>query len=1116
MKPPSRGRTAAGVAVVLAALVSSCSEPKVPPPSKNATADEAAALASARNLGKLHFDRETEEGYAASVAAWREAVALSKGGRDEKLNLARALLETKEGAAEAATLLSEVAATWTDADRPAAVDYLRGLAAKRVDDHEASAAHFDRAAKRRPDHAHAALQKGRALFLLKRMEDALVAFDAALTIDPTFRAAAFHRYVVLERLGRDAAEVEAAHAVYDAIPEAGQPDPERCDFTKATRIPIDRRDAEPAQPTLVWRDSTAETTSVAALSGVVAFVLADSDDDGREEIFAATASGIVRARRGVAAAETLRSSGAFADVRSLAAGDVDNDGLFDLVVARDGAVGFVFGATTPSPVVVDAAVDGVPRTLDLFDYDHDGDLDAIVVVVRNGAASANVLRNNGDRTFARMSDVFLGAIAPGLVRADAHDVDQRNDLDFVFPTQEGAVAFLNRRAAGFAAAPLALAIVGAGVAVVRVEDLDADGAPDLLTAGAAGLVVAKNADSLGRPHAFVLRDATTLAIDGGVVDCVLEDADLDGDFDAIAATTRGFVVARNRRGGEFSLDAEVPTDAPVRRIATGVLDGDPSADVVLLLSDGRLRVFSSAATPSYAGWTVRPEGRQDNRGSVGAVVEQSAGALYQSAMIKGPSGLRLGLGRFAREGIDGLRLRYPQGVVQPVFRDELVFDAAGTCRFKQKEGLVASCPFLYVAGPSGMEFLTDVVGIAPLDEWLPPGATPILDPEERVRIDGAKVSTADGVARFSITEELRETTYLDRVELDALDHPADLDLFVDESTRQGAYDPFVVFAARTRELAPPTRVLLPNGADAAAEAAAIDGRYLHGYPDAPSQLRGWVPRYAIELETPIDARALLLTGRIAWYDSTVAYSAAQHGRSWGPLRLERVRDDGGVDVLVEDLGVPAGMDRTMVATWSTPVGKGGRLRLSGAHRFLWDRVAFAPSVERVEIDGDAESVELSDGRAILRRKAPLRAAVLREHGYSAIVGDRSRHEQRYAFDAAAPDDAFPRAVGRTTRFGPVDELLARHDDRFVVIVAGDRVDLDFEAPAAAAPDRRRTWFLLVTGFAKEGGFHNTTGSAIEPLPFRGMSRYPPPKGETPDDPAARDAYLRAFQTRPVR
>jgi hypothetical protein len=169
----------------------------------------------------------------------------------------------------------------------------------------------------------------------------------------------------------------------------------------------------------------------------------------------------------------------------------------------------------------------------------------------------------------------------------------------------------------------------------------------------------------------------------------------------------------------------------------------------------------------------------------------------------------------------------------------------------------------------------------------------------------------------------------------------------------------------------------------------------------------------------------------------------------------------------------------IVPLGKTPLPAGSRLRLTAQYRFLWDRIrtAAAPSHKRPVV-----------------HRAKLEKAELYHHGYSAYIGDPGRHEQSYDFDHSAPDDRYPRAVGMVNEYGDVLPLLGKHDDQFVIIVAGDAVKLDFVAPPSKA-GMSRTWFLKVTGWAKEGSFHNATGQQVAPLPFRSMSVYPPAAGE---------------------
>ena len=97
------------------------------------------------------------------------------------------------------------------------------------------------------------------------------------------------------------------------------------------------------------------------------------------------------------------------------------------------------------------------------------------------------------------------------------------------------------------------------------------------------------------------------------------------------------------------------------------------------------------------------------------------------------------------------------------------------------------------------------------------------------------------------------------------------------------------------------------------------------------------------------------------------------------------------------------------------------------------------------------------------------------------------------------------------------ELLDQADDRYVIMGAGDEVELRFSAAElpALAPGWVRDYLLLVDGWAKENEANTAFGDSVTPLPFHSMSGYPYGPDESYPTTPAHQADLVRYHTRPA-
>jgi len=210
---------------------------------------------------------------------------------------------------------------------------------------------------------------------------------------------------------------------------------------------------------------------------------------------------------------------------------------------------------------------------------------------------------------------------------------------------------------------------------------------------------------------------------------------------------------------------------------------------------------------------------------------------------------------------------------------------------------------------------------------------------------------------------------------------------------------------------------------------------------------------------------------------------------------------------------PAAQTAPSLKLWSvSDLRAPGRRQSSGASATLGERVS-SRSFSKQQATEAQQPLEPQASVAEL----PLVSADLHYRGFSTPVSD-PRHRKPDSFDyrhvlAHAPWNPF---LGNYTRYGEVGQLLARTDDRLVVMAAGDEMTVKFSARGLPPlkPGWKRDFFLYASGYAKDGEPNTAYSRTVAPLPFRAMPNYPYEPESYPDGPEQR-AYLRKYQTRPA-
>ncbi len=381
-----------------------------------------------------------------------------------------------------------------------------------------------------------------------------------------------------------------------------------------------------------------------------------------------------------------------------------------------------------------------------------------------------------------------------------------------------------------------------------------------------------------------------------------------------------------------------------------------------------------------------------------------------------------------------------------------------------------------------------------------------VDHDEYIQIPGSSLQAVDGKLQVHITEELHEVSYLDKIQLIAVDHQASTSIYTNDKFKSPPYPEFRLFGGQTKHYATVAR---ENGVtDVTDRLARIDARY----PDTfPHDSAGVAASHTLELNfgraAPDNKAVLILNGWVDWADGSTFLGASQSGNGGLAFPALQVKDKAGRwQTVIADMGMPSGKPKTIAVDLTGKFLSASReVRIVTNLCVYWDEIflldhAAAPTV----------------------RLTPLNATVADLHyrGFSRLQVDprRQQPERRRGFRVpGGPVSNWNPTEGRYTRYGNVQSLVTRVDDRLLIMGSGDEVKLEYATAALPLLPKgwARDYLLLVDGWAKDADANTAFSTSVAPLPFHGMSAYPYRANEHfPDDAAHRD-YQTNFLTRPA-
>ena len=719
----------------------------------------------------------------------------------------------------------------------------------------------------------------------------------------------------------------------------------------------------------------------------------------------------------------------------------------------------------------------------VLDIEADGDLDLVVSRIEG---PSQVVRNNGDMKFAPSTSL---AEVPPLRQLIWLDFDNDGDADVAVLDRRGRVLFYqNERSGRFL--PAVRPFADNTIVALTAGDVTRDGAFSLVALNADGAIQAASKDPRG--EAWVTRelsrwqDAPDLhaAFESRRASLHLADLDNNGAIDLVASAETKSVVWLGAREPTFQRLADSPA---MFVAAVSDLDGDGRIDLVGMTPDGA-RIVQNLSGAGY-GWqlleTRAVQTAGDNRFNsfgLGGRIELRAGQLVQAAPILS-SRTHFGLGRYARAGV--ARIVWPNGTVL------IEFDLEPNSVVSAQQRLKGSCPFVFAHDGAGLRFVKDFIWRSPLGLRINSQDTAgITQTEDWIKVPGDLLAAHDGGYELRITAELWETHFFDSISLMAVDHPAEVDVWVDERFVAASQPTLGVVA--TTPPRPLEHVYDERGELVTEWTRRIDGRYVDSFQ--LGRFQGVAEEHWIEFRLDPDlpeGRPTHLIGH-GWVYPTdsslnVAMAQGDFARPFG-LVLEVADDDGTWRAASPDLGFPAGKNKTVLLPLPEELISQGkrRFRLRTNLEVYWDYLGWAIAKPDVPLQTVPRKPAIAD---------------LRYRGFSELSSPNRRRPDVPRYDRLSGTGQRWRDLeGFYTRYGDVRELLAEVDDRYIIMNAGDEILLRFEEIEPPAAGWKRDFVLVGDGWVKDGDYNTAFSKSVRPLPTHDSADYSAVPGALRDDP----------------
>jgi tetratricopeptide (TPR) repeat protein len=721
------------------------------------------------------------------------------------------------------------------------------------------------------------------------------------------------------------------------------------------------------------------------------------------------------------------------------------------------------------------------------DYDHDGDLDLIV----SAEDGVSMWLNIADWTFIEHSQYSKLPPADAKIHSlIAVDWDRDVAID-VLCLGENTAGYLGNILHGrlrWQEFPEEAAWLGGSKSLAVLES-DANFSWDILAADDSGVSVATTMN----PDAGVVKFRGRVpASKEAATGATTWDFDNDGFLDVIAwnganlRTIRGGPQTQFQAiEGALTLPSEIHNCVPVDLDQDGDLDllALCESSLELILNEGG-NANGSMSLPIRAESDPKPQSANQrvNMHCLGSLIEVATGPNYQAFPVTG-QWTHIGLGKQSRP--DSIRVIWTNGIPEHIIQP----DPEKVICLQQR--LKGSCPYIYTWDGEQFAFFTDCLWAAPIGLQVADGVLAPCREWEYLKIDGDRLVEKDGEYHLLMTEELWEVGYVDSMRLLEVIHPKDVEVYSNEKVGPPSISEFKVHTVRSPRK--PLSAVNHRGRDLMPELRERDDVYAKPFDRKFKQ--GLTEPHYIEFDLGDLSGAkdvtLFLTGWIRPTDTSLNIAISQRPdlESTKPPSIHVPDKNGEWQKVRPFIGFPGGKTKTISVELSGVfLTDDFRVRLATSMEIYWDDAFFTVDEEPVELQIN---------------ELPLKTASMSYRGFSKRTPHLNYGPERYDAAEISTEPHWPPVLGKFTRYGDVQELLGKTDDRMVALGAGDSIEVRFAASKKKLPAGcQRDFVLHNVGWDKDADLNTVFGQTVDPLPFAGMTGYPDLSGEDKAEPFA--------------